>query len=354
MKPKARAIAFYLPQYHPVKVNDEFWGKGFTEWTNVTKAKPLFKGHLQPKLPADLGFYDLRVPEIREQQADLARQHGIEAFCYWHYWFGNGERALESVFEEVLKSNKPDFPFCLGWANESWTGRWHGLNDQILFNQTYPGEKDYEEHFYSVLTAFKDPRYLKIFKKPIFLVYRPMQIPDPKKFTEIWQNLAIKEGFSDGLHFIGVHDDWEPTDHGFSSYIDASITSKSNKIRSSLSKRIKRKLLNLKYPDFIDYNALVEENLQKSFNAKYLPLVIPNWDNTPRSGLNGRVFINDSVQAFSKWLQYAIKQVSSNKVDERIVFIKSWNEWAEGNYLEPDQLHGTEYLEAIKKILYEN
>jgi hypothetical protein len=354
MNPKARAIAFYLPQYHPIKKNDLFWGKGFTEWTNVTKAQPLFKGHVQPKLPADLGFYDLRVPEIREQQADLARQHGIEAFCYWHYWFGNGERALESVFEDVLKSNKPDFPFCLGWANESWTGRWHGLDDQILFEQTYPGIQDYTEHFYSILPAFKDHRYFKVNKKPLFLVYRPMQIPDLKNFTEIWQNLAIKEGFSDGLYFVGVHDNWNPADYGFSAYMDASLTSKSNKVRNSICKRFKRKLFNKKYPEFIDYNALVEENLQKSFNTEYLPLVVPNWDNTPRSGYKGRVFINDSVYLFAKWLKYATEQISSINYDERIVFIKSWNEWAEGNYLEPDQVHGKKHLEAIREIMYEN
>ena len=143
---KARAIAFYLPQFHPVPENNEWWGKGFTEWTNVVKARPLFKGHYQPHLPADLGFYDLRLPEVREAQARLAKEHGIEGFCYWHYWFGNGKRILERPFNEVLLSNKPNFPFCLGWANESWTGIWHGNPGKVLVEQQYPGKQDYIEH----------------------------------------------------------------------------------------------------------------------------------------------------------------------------------------------------------------
>ena len=160
LKRKARVIAFYLPQYHPIPENDAFWGRGFTEWTNVTKAKPLFKGHKQPKLPTELGYYDLRVSEVREQQASLAKEVGIEGFCYWHYWFGNGKRILERVFNEVLESDKPDFPFCLGWANESWTGRWHGLENEIIVEQTYPGEDDFKNHFFSILPALKDKRYI--------------------------------------------------------------------------------------------------------------------------------------------------------------------------------------------------
>ena len=166
---KARAIAFYLPQYHPIKENDEYWGKGFTEWTNVVKSKPLFKEHQQPKLPADLGLYDLRVPEVRKQQADMARAYGIEAFCYWHYWFGNKKRVLERIFEEVLESGEPDFPFCLGWANESWSGKWHGMDDDIMLEQSYPSTADMVDHFYTLLPAFRDKRYFTVDGKPLFL-----------------------------------------------------------------------------------------------------------------------------------------------------------------------------------------
>jgi len=282
----------------------------------------------------------------------MASDHGIEGFCYWHYWFGNGERVLESVFEEVLKSGQPDFPFCLGWANESWTGKWHGLDDQVIFEQTYHGVKDYTDHFYSVLPAFKDSRYIKVHNKPLFLVYRPMQLPDPKEFTETWQILAVKEGFTDGLYFIGVHDDMSPEEYGFSARLDASLTTEYNKIKNSFFKKLKRNLFHIKYPDFIDYEKLVGENLHKEYGVQYLPLLVPNWDNTPRSGYNGRVFINDTIEKFDKWLKHAIDQVSAFEREERIVFIKSWNEWAEGNYMEPDRLHGFKYLEVVKKAIY--
>lgn len=158
---KARLIAFYLPQYYPTPENDDFWGKGFTEWTNVKKAKPLFPGHRQPVIPGELGYYNLRDPAVRLKQAELARNYGIEGFCYWHYWFGNGRRILHEVFDEVLKSGKPDFPFCLGWANDSWSGKWHGNPEKILMKQEYPGMADHEAHFYEVLAAFKDRRYIK-------------------------------------------------------------------------------------------------------------------------------------------------------------------------------------------------
>ena len=171
MKTKTRAIAFYLPQYYPTPENDEWWEKGFTEWTNVTKALPIFPGHHQPNLPSELGFYDLRIPEVREQQADLARNHGIEGFCYWHYWFGNGKRILDRVFKEVLESGKPDFPFCLAWANETWKGVWHGLGDKPLAEQTYPGIKDYTAHFHEVLRACQVSRYIRVYNRLLFMNY---------------------------------------------------------------------------------------------------------------------------------------------------------------------------------------
>lgn len=163
-KYKVRVIAFYLPQFHPTPENDKWWGKGFTEWTNVGKAKPLFKGHYQPKVPADLGYYDLRVPETRREQAELARQYGIEGFCYWHYWFGNGRQLLQRPFQEVLASGEPDFPFCLAWANHSWEDKQFNKEggNKMLMEQLYPGDEDYIAHFNAVLPAFKDPRYIRV------------------------------------------------------------------------------------------------------------------------------------------------------------------------------------------------
>src|SRR5664280_2947039 len=202
MAGKAKIIAYYLPQFHPIPENDLWWGKGFTEWTNVGKAKPLYNGHYQPRIPADLGYYDLRVPEVREAQSELAKLYGIEGFCYWHYWFGHGKRLLERPFNEVLKSGKPDFPFCLSWANETWKGFSHGLkNRNILIEQLYTGKDDYEAHFYEVLPALKDKRYMSIDGKPVFMIYMPHQLPDPRSFIDLWQNLSVKNGL-DGMFFI--------------------------------------------------------------------------------------------------------------------------------------------------------
>ena len=200
-KRKARVIAFYLPQFHPIPENDEWWGKGFTEWTNVGKAKPLFKGHYQPRVPADLGYYDLRLPEVREAQAEMAREAGIEGFCYWHYWFGNGKMLLERPFQEVLQSGNPNFPFCLGWANHSWkTGTWKrdGSNHMIV-EQKYLGEGDYRKHFEYVLSAFQDKRYITIDGKPIFVIFDPYDLP--KDFIRLWRQFAVEYGLS-GIHFV--------------------------------------------------------------------------------------------------------------------------------------------------------
>ena len=199
---KIKIIAFYLPQFHPIPENDKWWGKGFTEWTNVGKAKPLFRGHYQPRVPADLGYYDLRIPEVRESQANMAKSFGIDGFCYWHYWFGNGKRLLERPFNEVLQSGRPDFPFCLAWANQSWQGISHGIkNKKILIEQLYPGKEDYINHFNSLLPAFKDSRYIRINDKPVFVIYKPLDIPKIQEFILLWNNLALQNGLK-GIFFI--------------------------------------------------------------------------------------------------------------------------------------------------------
>ena len=194
-QPKARVLAYYLPQYHPIPENDEWWGKGHTDWKNVGKAKPLFPGHYQPRVPTDLGYYDLRVPETREAQAQMAREAGVEGFVYWHYWFGKGKQILERPFNEVLASGKPDFPFALAWANETWSSAMHGLRKgKKLFEQLYQGDEDYYAHFMSVLPAFTDHRYITCEEKPIFMVYLPESVPDMKHFIEYWRELAQKNG----------------------------------------------------------------------------------------------------------------------------------------------------------------
>lgn len=296
---KARLIAFYLPQFHPIPENDEWWGKGFTEWTNVAKAKPLFPGHYQPHVPADLGFYDLRLPEARQAQAELAKEHGIEGFCYWHYWFGNGRRILERPFNEVLQSGEPDLPFCLGWANETWTGIWHGSPDRILVEQTYPGRDDERDHFYSILDAFKDPRYIKVDGKPVFLIYKPHLMPDASGFIEHWRSLAEKEGLQ-GIYFIAnlLDFDWNPKQHGFDSFIlQYSRRSRLSEIFWSMLRRV-MKILGL--PFILPYSSFIKEGTLNIAGIDQFPCVVPNWDNTPRCGKDGYVLVNSSPGIFQR------------------------------------------------------
>lgn len=344
---KARVIAFYLPQYFPIPENDEWHGRGFTEWTNVTKAKPMFKGHYQPILPSELGFYDLRVPETRKAQADLAREYGVEAFCYWHYWFGAGKRILERPFNEVLESGEPDFPFCLAWANASWTGVWYGMQNSMLLEQKYLGEQEDTEHFYFVLKAFKDSRYLRVNNKPLFFIYAPLDHPDVQSFMRLWQQLARKEGL-EGVFFVGAL--WGCEDlPNFSgtAKIDPFELPEQSKLDKAIS-LIKQRLLG--YPRrIVDYDDVVECLENRVLKENEFPVITPNWDNTARSGRRGSVITNSTPAKFDLMLRNAIGKIENRPPDERIVFVEAWNEWAEGNYLEPDVKFGRGFLEVIRK-----
>ena len=357
MKRFARLIAFYLPQFHPIAENDMWWGKGFTEWTNTAKAKRMFRGHYQPHIPADLGFYDLRVPETRIAQAEMAKEYGIEAFCYYHYWFG-GKRLLEKPFEEVLTSGEPDFPFCLCWANETWSGIWHGAKNKILIEQTYPGYDDYQAHFDVLLRAFNDKRYVTVDGKPILVIYRPNKIPEVERVMNFFKEMAVKHGLK-GLHLIGFSYDssWNPQVHGF----DASITmQRFPPLRPWVSRRRPIKWLVRQYqiikgtPTIYSYKRISSELLEDeiSNNGNY-PCVIPNWDNTPRSGVNGLVLHGSTPELFRIHLKKAIRIAKDRLVEHRLIFLKSWNEWAEGNHLEPDLKFGRAYLEIIKEEIFE-
>lgn len=347
----ARLVAFYLPQYHPIPENDAWWEPGFTEWTNTAKAKPLFRGHYQPHVPRDLGFYDLRCSETRIAQADLARKHGIGAFCYYHYWFA-GRRLLQRPFQEVLSSGAPDFPFCLCWANGSWTGIWHGAPERVLIEQTYPGVEDYKQHFASLMKAFQDSRYFRVDGKPMFLVYAPGDLPDALGFSTIWRSLALQSGLP-GLFLVGIsHDDgWNPVASGF----DASMLQKLPQRKSRVPWRYPlRKISTLISGDRLsiyDHKDIVR-SFVRSGNAlpfEEFPCVIPNWDNTPRSKLGGLVLHASSPELFRKQLRLGLARVSRLDPNHRLVFIKSWNEWAEGNHLEPDHMFGLRYLEVINE-----
>jgi hypothetical protein len=364
---KIRAIAIYLPQYHPIPENDFWWGKGFTEWTNVTKARPLFEGHQQPRYPSDLGYYDLRVPETREEQARLAKQYGIEGFCYYHYWFGNGKQILNRPFEEVLKNKKPDFPFMLCWANETWKGIWFGdFQNKILIEQTYPGVDDYKNHFNYLLEAFKDERYITIDGKPVFYVYRVSEIPDIKLFVDTFRECAQLYGLR-GIYLLAGRcpQNWNPEKYGFDGVIGSefaemrySKSAKSYKKRSFLEKLLnKKESVNINVetrnsPLIIPYSEAIKFLIpNKKFDFDYFPCAIPNWDNTPRAENKGMVLHGSTPNLWKKHFSQAIQCAKNNKSDRQIVFIKSWNEWAESNYLEPDSQWGHAYLSTLQDCL---
>jgi lipopolysaccharide biosynthesis protein len=373
-KKTIRPIAIYLPQYHPVPENDEWWGKGFTEWTNVVKAKPLFEGHYQPHLPSDLGFYDLRLAETRQAQADLAKEYGIYGFCYYHYWF-NGRRILERPFQDVYESGKPDFPFMLCWANENWTKVWDGSDKEILLKQHYNDEDD-RQHIQSLIPYFKDPRYIRVEGKPVFIVYKSTELPDAKRTLKIWREEAKKEGLE--LYLCRM-ERWIPTDDkaaleaGFDAAIDFQPLSPALKQYQKIRKRpvappptfqqrvmnkVKR-TLGLHKPEapkqdfnLYDFPEYVEFDLKKAAPGyKLFPGVSPMWDNTSRRKSDAIIFTGSSPELYEKWLSGNIKKFIPYSKDENFIFINAWNEWAEGNHLEPCQKWGRGFLEATRNAL---
>ena len=384
MKKKARVIAYYLPQYHPCTINDEAWGKGFTEWTNVARAKPLYKGHYQPQIPADLGFYDLRVPEVREQQAKMARECGIEGFCYWHYWFGNGKRALNLPFDEVLKSGEPDFPFCLGWANHSWEmTTWNKdfskgkMPKGVIIEQTYPGKEDYIEHFYKLLPAFKDKRYICVNEKPLFLIFRPEDILDMSTFIELWNRLAKENGLK-GIHFVGKTTtvnsktkfknfyDWEEQknkrikrnfDLGFNalntdSWMRAELECYgyvAHMIRGGLGILFPKRPIHRYDYERIMKKYYIEEEKQENI----YPTIIPRLDKTPRVGRGARIWSGCTPEKFERTVKRVMEMIKDKDDEHKIVFLQSWNEWGEGNYMEPDDKFGHGFMEALKNAVFE-
>ncbi|HEY5914475.1 MAG TPA: glycoside hydrolase family 99-like domain-containing protein [Verrucomicrobiae bacterium] len=339
-KPSARAIAFYLPQFYPTPENSLWWGEGFTEWTNVTKARPLFEAHLQPHLPSSLGFYDLRVPEVRQAQADLARKHDIEAFCYWHYWF-HGKRLLERPFNEVLLTGKPDFPFCLAWANETWSRRWHGSGEgnEVLQAQTYSPEDDLE-HVRWLIKAFSDRRYLKVHGRPVFLIYRPTDLPDSIRTTQTFRAECEKAGLPQP-YLVGInsHKDIDYRTLGFDTTLD--FEPQLGVLAGYADNGLK----------LYDYTAARRQMRSRKRDFPTHPCVFVRWDNTPRRLGNGIVFTDSTPQNYESALREMIESVQGKSSEERLVFINAWNEWAEGNHLEPDQQFGTAYLEATAAAL---
>jgi lipopolysaccharide biosynthesis protein len=354
-----RALAFHLPQFHPIPENDRWWGKGFTEWSNVVKARPLFDGHYQPHLPADLGFYDLRLPEARAAQAALAQAYGIYGFCYYHYWF-NGRRVLERPVNEILATGEPDFPFCLCWANENWTRRWDGQEQEVLLHQVYSPEDDLE-HIRALIPIFRDPRYIKVNGKPFFLVYRIGHLPEPAKTIERWRQEVEKAGLP-GLYLANV--EGFSAEHGAAGMLplDAAVEFAPDwQCVGPPTKRYKRELPFFwrKTPvapwannNISSYTVLRDAMLRKP-PTEYLRYrtAIPMWDNTARRKENALVLSDSTPEAYEQWLRALVEGFVSPTPDENFVFINAWNEWAEGNHLEPCQRWGHAYLEATRTAL---
>lgn len=352
-------IAFYLPQYHPTPHNNKWWGEGFTEWTNVAKAKPLFRGHYQPKIPADLSFYDLRMPEVREKQAELAREAGVTGFCYYHYWFGNGHQELELPFNQVVESGKPDFPFCLCWANETWYKKFWNLDGAvsekiILAEQRYLGEADNKKHFELLLKAFMDPRYIKVDGRLLFMIYKPLEFVGIKDLIKGWNELAKQAGLN-GFYFIGYslnaaeeHD--AIRERGFDAVCSCHLGYGHQSKFEYLYKKAISVITNT--PRRFSYKKMYPQLLcSEDTRNDIFPTMLPNWDHTPRSGKGGYLYTGSTPELFEEHARQVLECVKEKPVSSQICFIKSWNEWGEGNYMEPDLKYGKGYIKALQRVL---
>ena len=346
-----KLIAYYLPQFHPFPENDQWWGKGFTEWTNVTKAVPQFVGHYQPHLPDELGFYDLRLKEVMERQIELAKMYGVYGFCFHHYWFG-GKRLMEKPVDLLLNNKDLDIPFCLCWANENWTRRWDGLENDVLIAQKHSPEDDIE--FIKDLSRYlKDDRYIKIDGKPLVVIYRIELLPNPKETIKRWREYCKGIGFEDiflvGAQTFGFED---PTLYG----LDAAVEFPPHKIPGCPQINNEIEFINKKFTGLVyDYEKMV---LNKGYlnDVKYslFKTIMPSWDNTARKPNNSHIFKNATPELYSEWLKDVILHTKNNNKDnEQFVFINAWNEWAEGAHLEPDRKYGYAYLEKTRDTILE-
>lgn len=350
-----RAIAIHLPQFHPVPDNDRWWGRGFTEWRNVAKARPLFRGHRQPRIPGELGFYDLRLPAVREAQAELAREHGIHGFCYYHYWF-HGRRLLEGPVDEILASKRPDFPFCLCWANESWSRTWLGDDRQMLLEQTYSPEDD-RAHARWLVRAFADPRYIRVNNRPVFVIYRPTHLPDARACLARIREECIKAGVGDP-YLIGADGRCAGKDTrrwGFDNTLRFEPQLGALPIVTQDRPGLRRLLRNMKRGVFSArlkvYDYTKARMFMTFFRRDYpdIPCVLVGWDNSPRRGAHGTIFINGTPAAFGHQLRLELDYRRQHPpADNDLFFLNAWNEWAEGNYLEPDIEHGRGFLEQVR------
>lgn len=346
--PKVRLVAYYLPQFHPFPENDEWWGKGFTEWTNVTKAKPLFVGHYQPHLPADLGFYDLRVPEVRRQQIEMAKAYGIDAFCYHFYWF-SGKRLMERPLDEMLADKTADMPFCLCWANENWSRRWDASENEVLISQHYL-PNDAVDSIKALEPYLRDSRYLTHDGKKLIIVYRAPHLPDSKEWMDVWRSYARTVGLGE-LHLVCAltHGNLSYKSYGF----DGGVEFPPHNV-GSLALNLSP---SLGFHDEFEGNCFEFKDIAEIYLGRnraeepdVFRCVYPSWDNTARRGKRAFVTLNGTPENYEYWLHRAIEETRREfPGEDRLVFINAWNEWAEGCHLEPDRRFGHEFLKATAR-----
>jgi lipopolysaccharide biosynthesis protein len=358
MNKTIKPIAIYLPQYHPIPENDAAWGEGFTEWRNVKSATPLFEGHYQPHIPhKDIGYYDLRNPEVLVTQAKIAKKHGIYGFAYYHYWF-NGELLLNTPLDNMLKLKKPDFPFLYIWANENWTHRWDGDDNDIIIKQNYSLDDNYIHIRYLCENVFCDLRYIKINNKPVFIVYRPELIPNIRETVNLWRKEAIKAGY-DGIYLINVNSAvhypfTDPSTIDFDAALEFSPqTNNQNLLRNNYTYQKNNK--HMEYTT-VDYENLISATLSNKVVYKRFRCVSPMWDNSARKQKHGESFMlkipDYGVELFSYWFSRIIKETERFFAkNEQFIFINAWNEWGEGCHIEPDEKFGYKFLEAIQLSL---
>ncbi len=346
-EPEVKVVAFYLPQFHPIPENDRFWGKGYTEWSRVTRARPQFAGHYQPHLPERLGFYDLRLPEVRARQAALAREHGVHAFCYYYYWFGH-KTLLERPLAEMLADGEPGLPFCLCWANENWTRRWDGAERRLLVEQRYGPELD-AVLIADLLPFFRDPRYLRVRGAPVLLVYRPGAIPEPPATAARWRRAAREHGLPD-LHLVAAQTFGltDPRPLGFDAAVEFPPHGENLPANACAVEAVEPGFSG----EIVDFRRVVGRRLALPPPPfRLYRTAMAGWDNTPRLGRRAVVFQGATPEAYEEWLRGLVTAARLGHPDHRLVFVNAWNEWAEGAHLEPDSRFGTGYLEATRRAL---
>lgn len=368
-----KIIAFYLPQFHSFPENDEWWGLGFTEWVNMKKAKPYFENHYQPRIPLNENYYNLLDNDVKEWQVKIATEHGVNAFCFYHYWF-SGKKLMEKPIEQFLNNKELKIEFCLSWANETWTNAWVSSDNKILLEQKYGDKKEWEDHFNYLLDFFKDERYIKEENKPLLIIYKPDLIDCRNEMLKLWNDLAIKSGFN-GIKLAYQHPSYNYNKSNDKNLFDYSIEyqpayarywlsdnascflniNMKNKIAEFMKNKLKMSISLRNKVEIIPYKEVWNEIIKHHGDGtgKIIPGAFVDWDNTPRRGENGSVFSNANPQVFEEYFDIQIKNAITNYKSDKL-FIFAWNEWAEGGYLEPDEKFGYRYLEAIKNVLANN